>query len=146
MAGCSLFPNFASLTHSARKCLCNSLYDALLCVAATSARRLKLKERSCLVFTPAEQKHWENEREREREKELMMLMKEKLDSRLKCISLTSTWMAGLHTRYCTVCDNLNSPQSLFGQPIVHSPSHGFFSPLAYKQKSLHCEPSPLTLW
>lgn len=140
MAGCSPFPNFASLTHSARKCLCNSLYDALLCVAATRARRLKLKERSAALFSHQRSKNME------RKKELMMLKKEKLDRRLKCISLISTWVAGLHTHDCTVCDNLNSPQSLFGQPIVHSPSRLFFPPLAYKQKSLHCEPSPLTLW
>lgn len=59
-----------------------------------------------------------------------MLKKEKLDIRLKCISLISTWVAGLHTGDCTVCDNLNSPPSLFSQPIVHSPSHGFFFPIS----------------
>lgn len=75
--------------------------------------------------------------------------KKKLDSRLKCISLISMWVAGLQTLCCTVCGNLNrSPQCLFSQPVVHSLSHGcffFFFFISMKRRAFRCEASPLML-
>ncbi len=134
MAGCTPFPNFASLPHGKGNAYVIHFIKCF-CGRCNVCSMIKAQRKLCFIFTLMKQK----EKERERARELII---KKLRSGLNCTPLISMWVAWGQI-LCCHCSK-ESPWSLFSQPVVHILSHGCFF-IRVKEKSLLCAPPPLML-